>query len=69
MQAFLRLLATTSVLLSPFMAQASDTKESRVIDTDEGGYITTVQQSDRGMFLDVSPADKNDNSLSILFHK
>ena len=64
MRAVLRILATGSMLLSAFMAQAGDTRESSVIETDDGRYVTTLQQNDRGMFLDVTPEDESDQSIS-----
>jgi len=64
MQGVIRILAAISLLLSAFMAQAEDTQESSVIETDEGRYFTTLQKNDRGMFMDITPADKDDDSIS-----
>ena len=64
MRAGLRILATGSMLLSAFVAQAGDTRESSVIETDDGRYVTTLQKNDRGMFLDITPEDESDQSIS-----
>lgn len=64
MQGVFRILAAISLLLSAFMAQAQNTRESSVIETDEGRYFTTLQENDRGMFMEITPADKDDDSIS-----
>jgi len=46
------------------MGHAENTGESRVIDTDEGRFITTLQENDRGMFMDITPAESDDESIS-----
>lgn len=64
MREVLSILATIGMVLSPLMTQAEDSRESSVIETDEDRYVTTLQQNDRGRFLDITPADKDDQSFS-----
>jgi len=44
MQGVFRISAAISLLLFAFMAQAQDTRESSVIETDEGRYFTTLEK-------------------------
>ena len=56
-------LAACSVLLSPFTAMAQDTEVSTVIDSDEGKFFLTTPENDLGMYVDITPANKDNKTI------